>query len=330
MKKLIASLAGIAVCFGATAASAQLSNPLIVNVNCNTGGVIQTEIENATLSRPLEIVISGTCNQDVIIERDQVVLRSSVPGTRRTINGFIEVNTADRIELKDLLIRRRAGPAATGIKVLNGATVKMENVNVAAHRINQLQVSRNSAAIVEGSQFIGNAASQEAVIASDGGHIRMENSLIRAVKVNDSDGHGLGLYRNAVARLSRNTRLEHTGTGCNASNDFECAATIVGDGSQLRLQDIGPANTVTGNAVAFDRGQIDARATTFTGNLNANTMSYIELRDTTTVNGNVIVARRSLIRYKGASQTGTLNCFGESAVNGVPGTVTVPGSCTVL
>ena len=331
MKRSLSTLACIAVCTAATTASAQLSNPLVRNVNCNNGGVIQSRIDTATLARPLVIRVNGTCTENITIKRDHVTIESKTPGSRTvTIEGEITISGAQNVQLIDMNVRRAAGPATNGIIVQNGASASIQNVNVSGHRLRQLRLRRSASVVVDRSQFIGNANSQETVALTDGNSMLLQRSLIRAVKVNDFDGHGLGLYRNAVAFLSTNARVEHTGTGCDPNNDFECAATIVGDGSQLRLHDDGPANTVSGNAVAFDRGQIDARATTFTGNLNANTMSYIEMRDTTTVNGNVTAGRRSLIRYKGASQTGTLNCFGESAVNGVPAGVAVPGSCTVL
>jgi len=326
MKKIISALAGISACLCATTASAQLNNPIIANVNCTTGGSIQNEIESASLAQPLEIVVTGPCTENLDIERDQVTIKSATSG-RQTLNGNITVSTADRVFISGFNVRRVPGPATHGIKAENGATLRLESIVATGHRGATLMVQRNAFVWANLVTLIGTTISRETIAVTDGGTLRLERSKATASNPGN-DAYVMGLYRNGTVRMQYNVRLEHTNNPL-SSNEYDGAAIVALDGSVVRIHQDGPVNTVTGNLVSSDTSSMDLRHSNITGNVLIHRNSLIELRGSTNLIGNVRSGARSLLDYKGATQTGTADCFNEGAVRNVPGTVTPGINCTV-
>lgn len=325
MKKIIATLAGLTASLFTTAASAQLNNPIIASVNCASGS-IQSTIESSTLARPLEIVVTGPCTENLDIERDQVTIRSATSG-RQTLNGNITVSTADRVFIDGFTVKRVPGPATHGIKAENGATLRLENVVATGHRGTTLVVSRNSFVWANLVTLIGTSISRETIAVTDGGTLRFERSKATASNPGN-DAYVMGLYRNGTVRMQYNVRLEHTNNPL-SSNQYDGAAIVALDGSVVRIHQDGPINTVTGNVVSSDSSTMDLRHSNITGNVLIHRNSLIELRNSTNLTGNVSSGARSLLDYKGATQTGNADCFNEGALRNVPGTVTPGVGCTV-
>ena len=87
--------------------------------------------------------------------------------------------------------------------------------------------------------------------------------------------------------------------------------------------------TIEGNIVISEVAAADLRNVNITGNLRLDRMGLVELRDTTTFNGDTRVGTRALLDYKNGSQTGSVVCFNDGAVRSVPGSVTVDPGCVV-
>lgn len=325
MKNLLAVLAGFSVCLAATTATAQLSNPLIVNVNCNSGGVIQNEIDNATISRPVEIVVTGPCTENLVIARDQVTIRSATAG-RQTLNGNVTVSNADRVTIDGFNIKRVPGPATWGIMAKNDASVKLENIVATGHRGNTLAVTRNATVRANLVTLIGTSISSETIVVADGGYLRFERSRAQASNQNDG-ASALGLYRNATAKLQYNARLIHTNPS--ASDEYAGAAVVALEGSVLRIQADGTVNTITGNVAISDAATADIRNTNLTGNVISNRMSLVEFRSSTTIVGDVRAGTRSLIDFRFSPMTGAINCYSDGAVRRVPAGITPNVNCVV-
>lgn len=97
-----------------------------VTVNCSSGQTITNALQSAPMDQPITITVSGTCNENVVINRDDVTIKGTlVPfGTGGTVNGTdatkatITVNGA-RTVISDLTVTG----GRRGINVLGSARI---------------------------------------------------------------------------------------------------------------------------------------------------------------------------------------------------------------
>lgn len=99
-----------------------------VTVNCNIGETITNALQSATTDQPITIMVTGTCNEHVVINRDDVTLIKGssggvVHGTNAT-QDTITVNGA-----RTVISKLTVTGGKRGIIVNGGATIKSCEVN---------------------------------------------------------------------------------------------------------------------------------------------------------------------------------------------------------
>ena len=92
-----------------------------VNVNCDKGKTISRALRR--FGRQLNITFSGTCEEDVVIERDRVSLNGNGTGV---IVGKLDVVSARGVTLRDFTVRGGGGIAINGgsVAVVEGVTTR--------------------------------------------------------------------------------------------------------------------------------------------------------------------------------------------------------------
>lgn len=99
-----------------------------INVDCATGDTISGAIASAgDAPNPLDITISGTCSESVILFRSDVTLRGQSPSDG--INGFYGVLASRGVNNINVESMSLSGTRA-GLACWNGASVTATNVNI--------------------------------------------------------------------------------------------------------------------------------------------------------------------------------------------------------
>lgn len=161
-------------------AAAKGENSQGLFVNCGKGQTIQAALAKKPLDK-IEIQFFGTCQEDVVIERDDVSLQGI--GVAPTLVGTIEVKGASRVNIKGLLIRGVPGApfntAKGGINIVEGGSANVENVRIENVKTRGFQIIGGTASIKDVSIVDGQAGAF--VFRSAGvimaGSITAENSI---------------------------------------------------------------------------------------------------------------------------------------------------------
>ncbi len=302
----------------ASVASAQAQDvtPLNVAVNCGAAEKIQPVVNKKTRARKLIITISGTCNENVTILRDDVVIKGPQAGARNaTIRGHVEIR-GDRVELLHLKVNHRNTPKSNpansdyGVIATRGASIFLKNIAITGHRDGALAVVRVSFARVENSFMTAPPTAGETIAIADGSMVRLINTRVVGNRNESGFGPAIGLYRAGIVRIDQNNKLEHN--AASPSDPWTGAAIMALDGSTVRVQRSG--NTINGNIVIAQQSKADIRDVTVNGNFRVQENSLVELRSTTTVNGDAQVFLRGLLKINGATGTGTITCNSDGAI----------------
>jgi hypothetical protein len=177
-------------------------------VHCNNpGATIQDKIVPGP--RHLEIIIAGTCNENVVIDRDNVTLKGD-PATGGTING-VDPN------LSTVLV--------DGVK-----GILIDNVRLTGAR-NGIASVRGGGYTVRNSSLDGNAGF--GAVANFGARAAIVNSQV----VNNGAG-GLLIINSSVGTITGSTIAGNTGTGVSAQRGSTVlvGANIVGGLSANTIQ----------------------------------------------------------------------------------------------
>ena len=94
-----AALAIVMASMQVTVAAQRPSGNVIVD--CDAGQSIQTAVNKANPRAPLTLVVSGTCEENVLIRRDDVTIDGNNDGA---VSGTIEVSEGSRVKIQNLCI----------------------------------------------------------------------------------------------------------------------------------------------------------------------------------------------------------------------------------
>lgn len=309
----------MAMLIGWTPAVAQLTNTLVVQVDCDSGDKVQPQLDASSHDTALEFVLSGTCREAIIVQRDGVILRGNAPPARTVIVGSIDVADARKVFLSDLLLRRSP---ASGVTVRDGAFATLHNVVSIYHGASALNVYRNAAATVDRSVFIGDN-DRDTVHVNTGAALDLTRTRITA----KATGVALGIHGAGSVRMELNTRLIHESPS--ASNERVGAALLLDGGASANFLESRVASSVTGNIVIAGAGSGSFSTAGFAGNLLVDETAMLALAGDVALTGDVRVGSQALLDYNGAGQTGSANCFDNGAVKSVPAGVSTGASCVV-
>lgn len=243
-----------------------------VVVDCNSGGSIQTELNNGET----EIDFSGTCNEFVSVFNDGTRVTGADPLTS-IITGGLSINGTTRVRIENLTIN-----GGSGLFISDGAAARVTGSTVQGMEFGFI-INRNSSARLDGNTIGpsvgGTSASCAALCVGENSNLRMTNTAVTANVSNPAVGGPLILFRNSTATLRGGNVITNTGTE---------AAVGIFNHSYLRQDDPSfPDGGGTSNGVD-----------TFTGSqraLDVFAMSQADVRNAV-VNGNTRVTLHSLLR----------------------------------
>ncbi|MEX0343481.1 MAG: hypothetical protein AB3N20_01065 [Rhizobiaceae bacterium] len=242
-----------------------------VVVDCNSGGSIQTELNNGET----QIDFSGTCNEFVSVFQDGTRITGASPATS-IITGGMSINGVTRVRIENLTV-----DGGSGVFISDGAAARVNGSTFQAGEFGFI-INRNSSARLDGNT-IGPASgttssSCAALCVGENSNLRMTNTTVTANASNPAVGGPLILFRNSTATLRGGNVITNTGTE---------AAVGIFNHSYLRQDDPTIPDGGTSNGVD-----------TFTGSqraLDVFAMSQADIRNAV-VNGNTRVTLHSLLR----------------------------------
>ena len=214
------SLAGVAtiltLALGYTASALATppgSVPGAALVNCN-----QATISNVLEKRPqdgLVIVVSGTCREDVIIERDGVTLVAENPGLDGIISQApdgvaVTVAGARGIVIDGLHLQSEGGGSPTGVFVTRNGDATIQNA-VIDNNTNGIQASHGGFVLVRDSEVVNNAS--YGILLTDGGRARVQDCTVEIDNNDTVNSAAIGAFRGITLRLRGNNEIRNLAAG---------------------------------------------------------------------------------------------------------------------
>ena len=242
MKRIICATAVTLITVGLLpTASAQ---SLTVTVDCNRGQTIANALRQGDSRKPLVVVVRGTCNEHVSINRDDVTLRGQ-PGTGATVNGpnattDTIVILKDAVNIEDLTVTggyngiRLQGPSYAGVKnvfvrntAFNGIIVRAGDIAIESSTVEYaggsgLVLGRGGSARIFNnshfrySHFNGIFAQNNSIVGMNGG------------TVSDNEGHGINVDYGSDGTIN-NVEIFNNATGVLVST----SRATVGGGNNI-------------------------------------------------------------------------------------------------
>jgi hypothetical protein len=219
---------------------------LVVNVDCASGARIGHAVSRPTLlDRRLVVVVSGTCTENVAIERDDVVLRAGSAGggvsAADSSQPAILVNGARRVVLEGLTI----GGGLHGVQATGGAAVTLRASVVRNAARNGVLVENGASAVVDASKIEN---SGQTGVAAMSAFITVTGSIVRG-----NAFYGVLASRSANANLGG---IDSAGNVCcgNTIEGNTLDGVLVNESSSADLY----GNTIQGNGNATGRIGVNA------------------------------------------------------------------------
>jgi len=168
-------------------------------VDCAKGHSIQKAIDKRNPDRSLTLVIRGTCNENVTVDRDDLAL---VGESGATVNGTISIPGSRRVLIRALKV---SSPTGAGVEGSDNAAFTVEDSFLEGNATEGLAVRNGAFATVRRTRMADNGQaglpdSGRGIDARHGGAVDASNNTIVN---NRSDG--VGVYNGAYARLNENT-----------------------------------------------------------------------------------------------------------------------------
>jgi len=231
-------LAGVTTLMATAMLGSASANTISFTVDCSKGQTIGAALQRGDARKPLQLMIRGTCNESVSIDRDDVTLRGQ-PGTGATVSG--------------------PDPATDTIVILKD-TVNIEDLTVTGG-FNGIRLQGPFYAGVK-NVLVRNTASNGIIVRA--GDIAIENSTVEY-----AGGSGLVLGRGASARIFNNSHFRYSHlSGITADNNStlgmnggtvsnsEGHGINVGNGSQGNVSNVEIFGNTTGFVVSASQASL--------------------------------------------------------------------------
>lgn len=166
---------------------------MIARVDCNAGEKISAALEKFSgTSSEVTIVVTGTCSESVVIDRDDVTLRGNDDDAE--IDGDVAVlvtNGASRVRLESLRLKGRF----SGLICSYGSAVSARDLTIYGG-------SRGLSAFYGGVCSIDDSVISrniQGVTVGDGGSVRMNGSIVEHSVI------GINIFTNGTLTLDKST-----------------------------------------------------------------------------------------------------------------------------
>jgi Right handed beta helix region len=229
------------VAFLAFPAVANALSDLVINVDCAGGDKIARALSRLNvLDRRMVIVISGTCTENVTIERDDVVLRSGGSGggvsAADATSPTILINGARRVALENIAVNG----GHDGVRITAGAAATIRGGSIRNAGFYGVRVNNNSSAVIDGSTIEGHG---QYGVTAVGSTVTVTNSSIR--------GNGFSGVVSVSGGALVLGQVDDAGNVCcgNTIEDNRLDGVTASRGATVRMY----GNVVQGNGVATGR-----------------------------------------------------------------------------
>lgn len=132
---------------------------LAIGVDCDAGDTIRKALKDKRTD--LVIFFLGTCEEDVVINRNNVTLRGVLDNA--TIQGGINVTAANGVFLRDFTVR---DSAANGIAVVSNSSANINNVTIDSSAASGIVVAGGSQLFLSGRLVSSNNAQGGIIITN--------------------------------------------------------------------------------------------------------------------------------------------------------------------
>ncbi len=200
-----------------------------IEVKCDKGQLVQKELDN--LNGPATIVVTGVCNENLVVKQDDVTLQGGTFLGPDPNQNTILVQGARRV----LITGATVGGARNGIAVYQGGTLTVENSSIQGNARVGIVVIFGSSAAVNSCTVQNNA--YEGLIATDNSALVLVNSTISyngRTGVSVSRGSSARIGQDVLGGAGPNT-IQNNGSGISVYQTSQ--ATIVNNIIQNNTRD---------------------------------------------------------------------------------------------
>ena len=166
-----------------------------IKVNCDKGESVQKELDK--LNGPATIVVTGICNENVVIMKDDVTIQGGTFVGPDPNQNTIQVTAARRV----LITGATVGGARNGVVSYQGGSVTVESSLIQGNAGAGIVANFGSSVVVNSCTIQGNA--NQGVIATDNAALVLVNSTI-----NSNGETGVRVWKGSSARIGHNLRGE--------------------------------------------------------------------------------------------------------------------------
>lgn len=258
-------------------------------VNCHSDDAsIQRQIDEIRPGRKAIIFINGQCDEDVLIEKDDITLSGNKDGDGTIdggVTGTITVVGARRVTIEYLHVTGRN----QGIRALDGASVKILHNEIIDNEGDGIGAFNNAFVLANFNTITDNGRLKELEAGIDAGH----NSAVRS--------QGNYIAENGFAAIEVGNASYWRSEGGDQIFQKGCSE------GQTSESDCGDPKTIAVDC--FRNGSCHVRGATIIGSSFISGMSFFDVRQST-INGSVGAAGGSGVRFREeVTGPGGIDCF---------------------
>jgi hypothetical protein len=182
---------------------APAADAIIKVVDCGSGERIQRQIDRRNPDRELQLIIRGTCTENVTVDRDDLALI----GEGGAVIGTITIPGSRRVVIRNLTVSSPTGP---GIFGTDNASFTVEDSDIVRNGTEGVSVRNGAHANLRRNRLSHNGVagvpdSGRGINATHNGSVDASENTIA-----DNRSDGVGIFNGSYARLAQNT-IERNG-----------------------------------------------------------------------------------------------------------------------
>lgn len=207
-------------------------------VNCDEGDSLQQAIDaGAGSAKNIDIFVTGTCTENVLITRDRIAIRGD---GNTVIDGRMSVRGANNLVVQDLTI---TGPG-TGISA-SVARIRLINVHLVGNNGYGMALRHGGYVFMRDGSIANNHGDVGLLIENGSGQLRQ-------VEVSDNDVHGIVVNVNGSLQMiggSVNFHEQATGITAKLSSTLELDGVTVNNNQDGIYVSTGSAATIYNSTI---------------------------------------------------------------------------------